>query len=182
LPCIDPGRTSTLSLQDDLIEISSVTSPGRTEHVKQAKYITMRDALLPVPPDTPPGKTVAENEAALLLPLSEGHLPGGAKSGRWLRAVQLDLDARGFIARGETGPTRTDATACRGHRPEELSDDLPDHSSTNPWQGTGCRNVTPQGSIRPEIVAAMTTRADGPSPTAAPRMALPMDVMRHERP
>lgn len=95
-----------MSQPDELIEISSVTSPGRTERVNRAKYVAMRDALLPVLPDAPPGMTVAEAKTALLDHLPPEHFPGGAKAGWWLKAVQLDLEAKGVIARGATKPVR----------------------------------------------------------------------------
>lgn len=32
--------------------------------------------------------------------------PGGEKASWWLKAVQLDLEAKGVIARGSKGPVR----------------------------------------------------------------------------
>ncbi|MCZ4262692.1 hypothetical protein O4G76_17790 [Limimaricola sp. G21655-S1] len=95
-----------MSKTDEMIEISSATSPGRTERVNRAKYTAMREALLTVLPDTPPGVTVAEAKAAALEYLSQEHFPGGEKAGWWLKAVQLDLEAKGIIARGATRPVR----------------------------------------------------------------------------
>lgn len=92
--------------KDDRIEIESFTSPGRTERVDRAKYTAMRDALLPVLPDAPPGMTIAEAKAALLPNLSQDLFPDGAKAGWWLKAVQLDLEAKKTIARSPTKPLR----------------------------------------------------------------------------
>ncbi len=36
-----------MSKEDDKIEIESITSPGRTEHVNRAKYMAMRNASIP---------------------------------------------------------------------------------------------------------------------------------------
>lgn len=88
------------------IEIESVTSPGHTQRVDRAKYMAMREALLPVLPTEPPGMTVAEAKMALLPRLSAKLFPGGAKAGWWLKAVQLDLEAKGVIQRGGTKPVR----------------------------------------------------------------------------
>lgn len=95
-----------MSDNDDKIEIESITSPGRTERVNRAKYTAMREALLPVLPTEAPGMTVAEAKAALLHHLSPALFPGGEKAGWWLKAVQLDLEAKGIIARGATKPVR----------------------------------------------------------------------------
>ncbi|KJS21227.1 MAG: hypothetical protein VR78_00410 [Hoeflea sp. BRH_c9] len=90
----------------DRIEIESITSPHHTQRVNRARYMAMREALLPVLPDGPPGITVAEAKDALLKHLSEEHFPGGEKAGWWLKAVQLDLEAKGVIARGTAKPVR----------------------------------------------------------------------------
>ena len=95
-----------MSNDDSKIEIESITSPHRTERVDRVKYMAMREALLPVLPDTPPGITVAEAKAALLKHLSNDVFSGGGKAGWWLKAVQLDLEAKGVIARGSTKPVR----------------------------------------------------------------------------
>ena len=89
---------------DDKIEIESITSPGRTERVNKAKYLAMRDALLPVLPNEAPGMKIAKAKAALLKTLSQDLFPGGEKVGWWMKAVQLDLEAKGTIARGSTRP------------------------------------------------------------------------------
>ncbi|UOA28231.1 hypothetical protein [Pseudosulfitobacter sp. DSM 107133] len=95
-----------MSDTDEKIEIESITSPGRTQRVNKAKYTAMRDAFLPVLPTEAPGLTVAEAKAALLPTLSQDLFPGGEKAGWWLKAVQLDLEAKGVIKRSGTGPVR----------------------------------------------------------------------------
>ena len=88
------------------IEIENVTSPGRTYRVDRAKFEAMRDALLGVLPDVAPGLTVAEAKAALLPRLPEDLFPGGEKAGWWLKAAQLDQEAKGVIRREATRPIR----------------------------------------------------------------------------
>lgn len=95
-----------MSDADDRIEIESITSPHHVQRVNRAKYMAMREALLPVLPDATPGITVAEAKAALLEKLSPDLFPGGEKAGWWLKAVQLDLEAKGVIARGAAKPVR----------------------------------------------------------------------------
>jgi hypothetical protein len=88
------------------IEIESITTPGRTERVDRAKYEAMRAALLAVLPDVPPGLKVPEAKAALLPFLSQDLFPGGDKAGWWLKAVQLDLEAKGIITRAPSKPVQ----------------------------------------------------------------------------
>lgn len=93
-----------MSDADEKIEIESITSPGRTGRVNKAKYAAMRDAFLLVLPTEASGMTVAEAKAALLPNLSQELFPDGEKAGWWLKAVQLDLEAKGVIVRGGKGP------------------------------------------------------------------------------
>ena len=91
---------------DDKIEIENFTSPGRTYRVDRAKFEAMRDALLSVLPDTLPGLTVAEAKTMLLPLLPKDLFPGGEKAGWWLKAAQLDQEAKGTISRGTGSPVR----------------------------------------------------------------------------
>jgi hypothetical protein len=95
-----------MSDKDGKIVIESITSPGPTQRVDANKYTAMRDALLGVLPATAPGLTVAEAKAALLPSLPDALFPGGAKAGWWLKAVQLDLEAKGMLGRGPGKPVR----------------------------------------------------------------------------
>ncbi len=91
---------------DGKIVIESVTSPNHTQRVDRAKYMAMRDALIAVLPAVPPGITIAEAKAALLPDLPDDLFPGGATAGWWLKAVQLDLEAKRAIGRGPGKPVR----------------------------------------------------------------------------
>ena len=95
-----------MSDADEKIEIESITSPHHVQRVNKAKFIAMRDALVPVLPTEAPGMSVAEAKAALLPNLSQELFPDGEKAGWWLKAVQLDLEAKGVIERGGKGPVR----------------------------------------------------------------------------
>lgn len=95
-----------MSDKSDRLVIENFTSPGHTQNVDRAKYMAMRDALLQVLPTQPPGLSVAEAKAALLPHLSQTHFPGGDKAGWWLKAVQLDLEAKQVIRRANTPPVR----------------------------------------------------------------------------
>jgi hypothetical protein len=91
---------------DDRIEIENFTSPGHVQRVDRAKYEAMREALLQVLPAGAPGLTVAEAKARLLPLLPEALFPGGDKAGWWLKAAQLDLEAKGVVRREATKPLR----------------------------------------------------------------------------
>jgi hypothetical protein len=91
---------------DDRIEIENFTSPGHVQRVDRAKYEAMREALLQVLPVGAPGLTVAEAKERLLPLLPDALFPGGDKAGWWLKAAQLDLEAKGVIRREATKPLR----------------------------------------------------------------------------
>jgi hypothetical protein len=88
------------------IRIENVNHPGRTTMVDEAKYLAMRATLLAVLPEAAPGLTEAAFRAAVLPHLPEAVFPGGATAGWWAKAVQLDLEAKGIIARELGKPLR----------------------------------------------------------------------------
>lgn len=90
----------------DKVEVENPGSPGRTTRVDAAKYGAMKTALLAVLPAAAPGPTVAAAKAALLPLLPHDLFPGGDKAGWWLKCVQLDLEAKGVIARAAGAPVR----------------------------------------------------------------------------
>ena len=92
--------------ENDKIEIENINTPGRTERVDRAKFEAMRDAILATLPKGSPGVTVAEAKEKLLPLLPETLFPGGAKAGWWLKAAQLDLEAKGVLKRENTKPMR----------------------------------------------------------------------------
>ncbi len=90
----------------ETIEVENVNAPGRTSRLNRAKYEAMRDALLAVLPAKAPGMKVPDVKAALLPSLPGSLYPGGDKAGWWLKAVQLDLEAKAVIARAPRSPVR----------------------------------------------------------------------------
>jgi hypothetical protein len=88
------------------MKVENVLRPGSTYTVDATKYEAMKKAYLAVLPKAPPGLTAAEIGKALLPHLSEEHFPGGATAGWWAKAVQLDLEAKGVVARTESRPLR----------------------------------------------------------------------------
>ena len=93
-------------MPDDKIEIENVITPGRTNRVNRAKYMAMREALLAVLPSEAPGLKVADAKEALLPRLPDDLFPQGRTAGWWLKAVQLDLEAKGVIRRAPLKPVQ----------------------------------------------------------------------------
>ncbi|MCV9937047.1 hypothetical protein OIU35_11795 [Boseaceae bacterium BT-24-1] len=91
-------------MPDDKIEIENVNKPGKSERVDRAKYLAMRKALLAALPGEAPGLTVPDAKEALLPLLPDDLFPQGATAGWWLKAVQLDLEAKGVIKRAPRKP------------------------------------------------------------------------------
>lgn len=83
------------------VRIENVLQPGKTYTVDAAKFEAMRAALLAVVPATPPGMTPAEIRRAALPLLPPDLFPGGEKVGWWVKAVQLDQEAKGVLMRSE---------------------------------------------------------------------------------
>jgi len=92
--------------KSEKIEIENINVPGRTERVDRTKYLAMREALLAALPDKAPGLTVAQAQEALLPFLSETNFPERQKAGWWMKAVQLDLEAKGIIKRAPQRPVQ----------------------------------------------------------------------------
>ena len=92
------------------IAIENAVSPGRVVQVDAAKYGDMKRAVLTVLAGGQPSLTVAELKAQVLPLLSDALFPGGDKAGWWLKAVQLDLEAKGLLAREPTRPVRLHRT------------------------------------------------------------------------
>jgi hypothetical protein len=90
----------------DTIEVENFTSPGSLRRVDAGKYAAMRQAFLKILPSAAPGLTPAEILKRVLAHLPQDLFPGGAKAGWWVKCVQLDLEAKGVIARAKTPPVQ----------------------------------------------------------------------------
>jgi hypothetical protein len=88
------------------IEIENVLRPGKTYRADAARFAAMQAALLSVLPDAPPGLTPDQAIQAVKPLLPPDLFPGGATAGWWVKAVQLDQEAKGVIARSPKGPVR----------------------------------------------------------------------------
>jgi hypothetical protein len=95
-----------MMVKTERIEIENVLQPGKTYRVDAEKFAAMREAVLAELPGEQPGLTPAELKARVVGRLPESLFPGGEKAGWWMKAVQLDLEAKRLIARGPTAPVR----------------------------------------------------------------------------
>lgn len=88
------------------ITVENVGQPGKTYRVDAAKFLAMRAAVLAALPKAPPGMSVADLLDAVRPNLPQDLFPGGDTAGWWLKSVQLDLEAKGVIARAPKPPVR----------------------------------------------------------------------------
>jgi len=95
-----------VTMPADKIEVQNVGQPGKIYRVDAAKYAEMRQVMLSVLPVAEPGMTVSEVNNAVRPHLAEAVFPGGETCGWWVKCVQLDLEAKGMIARAKKPPVR----------------------------------------------------------------------------
>jgi len=88
------------------LKIENVLQSGKTYNVDPAMFEAMKAAMMKVIPASPPGLTPAEIQKAVLPHLPQDLFPGGEKAGWWMKAVQLDQEAKGVLARSPKGPVR----------------------------------------------------------------------------
>jgi len=102
---IDPERN--LMAKIEMVEVENVNHPDKVSRVNAAQYTAMKTALLKALPKGKPGLTQAEMGEAVLSYLPEDLWPGGEKAMWWVKAVQLDLEAKGIMERDtSSSPTR----------------------------------------------------------------------------
>jgi hypothetical protein len=89
-----------------VVEVENVNHPGRTKLLEADMYEAMKRAFLKILPKATPGLTVEEIQERVLAHLPVELFPGGAKAGWWVKTVQLDLEAKGIIAREKAKPLR----------------------------------------------------------------------------
>ena len=92
--------------RSEKIKLENVNHPGQVKRVDANMYQAMKTAFLKVLPKKSPGLTVAEIHERVTAHLPADLFPGGAKAGWWTKAVQLDLEAKGIVAREKTKPLR----------------------------------------------------------------------------
>jgi hypothetical protein len=99
-----------------MIDIENVIRPGHVYQVDAEKYEAMKAAFLKIVPKAVPGATPAEILKRVVAHLPERLYPGGATAGWWMKAVQLDLEAKGIIEREAKPPVRLHLSSRRRGR------------------------------------------------------------------
>jgi hypothetical protein len=88
------------------VTLENVIRSGSVRNIDATMYEAARTAFLTVLPKKSPGLTADEIRGGMLDHLPEDLFPGGAKAAWWTKAVQLDLEAKGIVAREKTKPFR----------------------------------------------------------------------------
>ena len=90
----------------DKIEVENVNHPGHITRVDTVKYAAAKSAFLAILTGQEQGLTQTEMMAAIKGQIDQTLFPNGAKSGWWMKTVQLDLEAKGQINRIAKNPLR----------------------------------------------------------------------------
>lgn len=88
------------------ITVENVNVPGSVTRVDNAKYQAMKKVFLEVLPRNSPGATQKELVGLIKPHLPQDLFPNGKTAGWWAKTVQLDLEAKGLVARESSKPLR----------------------------------------------------------------------------
>ena len=88
------------------IEVENVNHPGHVTRVDAVKHAAAKTALLAILSGQEQGLTQTEMMAAIKVQIDQTLFSNGAKSGWWMKTVQLELEAKGQINRIATKPLR----------------------------------------------------------------------------
>jgi hypothetical protein len=92
--------------EPETVEVRNVNVPGQVTRLRADILRSMEASLLGLLRDHPEGLTQSGMYDGLQCRLDEAFFPGGAKSGWWMKAAQLDLEARGVLSRIKGKPTK----------------------------------------------------------------------------
>lgn len=101
---VSPQKKVSAGKNDDKIVVENVNVPGQTTRLDAGKYNAVKLALLRILPSQAPGLTQKQLMSGILPHLPQDLFPNGAKSGWWMKSVQLDLEAKGTVIRDATKP------------------------------------------------------------------------------
>jgi len=89
----------TTSKKSAKVPVANANHPNVVRNLDAIKYDAVKIALLKVLPKKAPGLTQTQLRAETAYHLPEHLFPNGEKSAWWIKSVQLDLEAKGVIAR-----------------------------------------------------------------------------------
>ena len=92
--------------KDDMIEVFNINKPGQSSFVRKDKYEEVKRVLKALMPDTSPGLTQDEMAMLVVENVSGTVFEDRNKAGWWMKAVQLDLEARQVMIREKSSPLR----------------------------------------------------------------------------
>ncbi|HMY15706.1 MAG TPA: hypothetical protein PKA58_05220 [Polyangium sp.] len=101
---ISPQKIVHSAKPNDKVVVENVNVPGQTTRLDAGKYNAVKLALLRILPSQAPGLTQKQMMSGILPHLPQDLFPNGAKSGWWMKSVQLDLEAKGTVIRDATKP------------------------------------------------------------------------------
>ena len=81
------------------VPVSNANHPDLVRSLDAAKYDAVKLALLKVLPNKTPGLTQTQMRGEASYHLPEHLFPDSEKTAWWIKSVQLDLEAKGIIAR-----------------------------------------------------------------------------------
>ena len=87
------------SVMSDKMEVENVNHPRYVTRVDAVKYAAAKRALLAILSGQEKGLTQTEMMTAIKVQIDQTLFTNGAKSGWWMKTVQLDLEAKGQIIR-----------------------------------------------------------------------------------
>jgi len=93
-----------MNKRPDKIAVENVKHPGANTSVNAVKYLAMKAAFLKILPAASRGLTRKEMIKKVRAHLPHGVFPGGATSVWWVKTLQLDLKAKGVVARESCKP------------------------------------------------------------------------------
>jgi hypothetical protein len=88
------------------VTVENVNVPGYKSTVDGTMYQAMYKAMMKALPTEAPGLSQADMTSAVVPFLPAELFPGGAKSGWWVKCVQLDREVKGDIIRENSKPLR----------------------------------------------------------------------------
>lgn len=101
---VSPPKKNPAPTNDGKIVVENINVPGHTTRLDATKYAAIKVALLKILPAKAPGLNQKQMMSGVIPHLPEDLFPGGAKSGWWMKSVQLDLEAKGVVVRDATKP------------------------------------------------------------------------------
>lgn len=90
--------------KSDKVGVENINVPGYTTRVDKKKYLAIKNSMMKVLPERPPGLNQNQIKEIITSMVPEKLFPNGEKVGWWSKTIQLDLEAKGVIKRLDKKP------------------------------------------------------------------------------